>query len=566
MTVSQLWCGLAASLLVLDCHGSASITATATDASRRPDSTIASPDGGRGDAQPAEAGDDASGSEYGADAQADADAGPSGPPPPFGPSSVLIGHLHPTRDGAFVAPQLTKAAASAMKLAAGFQATYDGQTYSQPLYVENLRAGQDAVFIATQTNEVAAFDATTGATLWSVTLGPIVKPSTEPCHQSAAQPYGILSTPVIDEGSRSLFTEAFIATGDGGLVPKHLVYALSIDTGAVRPGWPVDIAAVVTGFNSSVQHERGAPLIVGGVLYLPFSGIGYDCEPPDYRGRVVGISIVDPTQVSAWTTTANRGGVWGAITSDGTSLFFATGNTGPDASTWGGGEAVLRLGTNLVFAGDTTSYFAPSNWQALDQGDLDLGSSSLVLFDLPGAVPSTLAVAMGKAGTVHLVDRTNLGGIGTGDGAAGEGLYSGQVVQGSLAGNPATYVTAQGRYVVFNTPASASQCADGGGGNLIALKITATAPPTFSVAWCATSQGLGSPMVTTTDGQSNPIVWVTSAQKTNLLLGFDGDTGEQVFAGGGVTMSEILRWTSPIVAKGRMFVGATQALYAFDVP
>jgi FAD/FMN-containing dehydrogenase len=73
-------------------------------------------------------------------------------------------------------------------------------------------------------------------------------------------------------------------------------------------------------------------------------------------------------------------------------------------------------------------------------------------------------------------------------------------------------------------------------------------------------------MVTTTDGQSAPVVWVVSAQGTNQLLGFDGDTGAVVFDGGGTTMTQVLRWTSPIVAKGRFFVGATGQMYAFDAP
>ena len=269
----------------------------------------------------------------------------------------------------------------------------------------------------------------------------------------------------------------------------------------------------------------------------------------------------------SWATAGNRGGIWGALTSDGTSLFFATGNTGQpfstaDAGAWAGGEAVIRLGTDLKFAGDDTSYFTPSNWQKLDQLDMDLGSSSLVLFDLPGANPSALAVATAKGGTVHLVDRNNLGGVAKGNGHTGEGLYSELVVQAPINGNPATYETAKGRYVVLRADGDGLACRDAKG-DLIGLKIAATSPPTFSVAWCADSDGLGSPMVTTTDGKSNPIVWVASAQNTNLLMGFDGDTGERVFAGGGATMTEILRWTSPIVAKGRLFVAAQGQMYAF---
>jgi hypothetical protein len=77
---------------------------------------------------------------------------------------------------------------------------------------------------------------------------------------------------------------------------------------------------------------------------------------------------------------------------------------------------------------------------------------------------------------------------------------------------------------------------------------------------------MGSPIVTTTDGVSEPIVWVTSAQGANTLLGFDGDTGATIFDGGNVSMSQVLRWTSPIVVGKRVYVGATNALYAYELP
>jgi len=54
--------------------------------------------------------------------------------------------------------------------------------------------------------------------------------------------------------------------------------------------------------------------------------------------------------------------------------------------------------------------------------------------------------------------------------------------------------------------------------------------------------------------------------RTNLLLGFDADRVRASFDGGGVTMTTVLRWTSPIIAKGRFFVGATGKMYAFNAP
>jgi outer membrane protein assembly factor BamB len=503
-----------------------------------------------------------SGADAGKDAEKDAAAS-------LGPTAVLTGHMHPSRDGTVVDKAMTHKSAAALKLVPGFDATFEGAVFGQPLFVDGLQSGHDAVFVATDTNTVYALDAGTGRTLWHTTLGTPVSPSYLPCHQPIAQSYGIISTPVIDPGSRTLFTEAFVLGGDGGTTPRHLVYGLSIDDGSIRSGWPVDVVASVDGFFASSQHQRGSLLLLGGTLYLPFSSCGADCEPPPYHGWVVGISISDPTQVTSWHTAANRGGIWGALASDGTNIFFSTGNTyqlgdDPAPGVWGGGEAVFRLGPDLTFTGDTTAYFTPSNWRTLDESDVDLGSASVVLLDVPGAKPSSLVVAMGKQGTVYLEDTTNLGGLGQGDGETGEGLFSALVDMGGTFGNPATYVTTKGRYIVTHAVGNGLDCPNGTSGNLIALKVAATSPPTFSTAWCAVATGLGSPMVTTIDGQSDPIVWLTTSQGSNVLLGFDGDTGASVFTGGGVTMAQIIRWSNPIVAEGRLYVAATGKLYAFE--
>jgi hypothetical protein len=226
----------------------------------------------------------------------------------LGPASVLTGHMHATRDGATVDKAMTRKNAAALKLVAGFDANFDGADFGQPLYVDGADSGRDVLFVATNTNVVAALDASTGATLWSKTLGTPVTPAYLPCHQPISQPYGILSTPVIDPGSRTLFTEAFVLGGDAGTTPMHLVFGLSIDDASVRPGWPVDVTAAVNGFFAVSQHQRGSLLLLNGTLYLPFSSCGADCEPPVYHGWVVGISISNPKQVTSWHTTANRGG------------------------------------------------------------------------------------------------------------------------------------------------------------------------------------------------------------------------------------------------------------------
>src|SRR3989442_9493313 len=95
--------------------------------------------------------------------------------------------------------------------------------------------------------------------------------------------------------------------------------------------------------------------------------------------------------------------------------------------------------------------------------------------------------------------------------------------------------------------------------NIPSVRIDAGNPPTMTRAWCADLGNVGSPMVTTSDGLADPIVWAVTSEGDNRLRGFDGDTGKLVFAGGGMAdvMTPINRFQTPIAAKGRIYVAAS---------
>jgi hypothetical protein len=215
---------------------------------------------------------------------------------------------------------------------------------------------------------------------------------------------------------------------------------------------------------------------------------------------------------------------------------------------------VYRLGTNLATTQATADYFAPTGWKQLDSGDTDLGGSGAVLFDVPGATPSELVMALGKDGNAYLFNRNNLGGIGT-------ALATKQVSNSAIINAEAAYRTSQGSYVVFR--GSGAGCPPGTSGPLVAVKIAAANPPTLSVAWCAGSGGAGSPMVTTTDGTADAVVWWIAAGGDDKIHGFDGDTGAIVFDGGSDVLSNVARFSTPIAAKGRLFAATASSVVAF---
>ncbi len=474
-------------------------------------------------------------------------------------ASVLQYHRSRTRDGLFVDAAFTRAAAGTVLLDTAFNAPVTGQMYAQPLYVAQ-PGGTDLVISATNRNEVTAFAARTGAIVWRRTAADIQNPvprTSMPCGN--IDPVGIIGTPIVDAASRTVFFDA-MTTPDGGTTKKHLIYGLSIDDGSLRPAWPIDVGATAsfngTTFNAPDQNQRGALSLVGGVLYVPYGGHFGDCG--NYHGWLVGVPILNPSPsaVMAWATAAGGGAIWApnGTSSDGASIFAATGNTF-GVTTWGGGESVLRFSQGPAFSGLDTDRFTAFDWQVLDQFDVDMGSSGPLLVDLPG---NQLAVQMGKNGKVYLLDRNNLGGV-------SNGLFSQKVSSGLIMNGPAAVHDAAGTTVSLSMRFGFTMgCA--GDRNLAALRVYPGSPPAFGLAWCGTVPGDGpSPIVTTTDGSSNAIVWVVGTQGDNRLHGYDADTGAVLYAGGGPAdqMGVVQHFNTPLVARGWLYVGGDGKVYGF---
>lgn len=469
---------------------------------------------------------------------------------------VLEYHNSPRRDGVYVDATLTKTSAATFHIDPTFKAQFHGAVYAQLLYVAGGANGKDIIIVASEANDVAALDAGTGKAVWIRNLGVPVPLRQLPCGN--INPLGITGTPVIDMDSRTIFLDA-MTTPDGGTTKKHLVFSLSLKDGSTLRGWPVDVSARVsfgnTVFNSSLQNQRGALAFVKGAVYVPYGGHYGDCG--HYRGWLVGIPAANPTAPKAWATGAIGGGSWapGGVASENGSLFITTGNTFGTIG-WAGGEALLRFSTGPVFSGKPADYFTPSNWRLLDVGDTDLGGTGPIILDLPGSTPSKLLVGLGKDGKIYLIDRSNLGGV-------GKQIAVAKVATNAIIGGAAAYSTARGTYVVFK--GNGSHCPAGQSGDLTAIRIVPGSPPTVQTAWCAKQNGKGSPMVTTTDGHAEAIVWSVGAEGDNRLHGFDGETGQIVYAGGGPgdVIGSVRRYQTPILAGGRIFIAADNTVKAF---
>jgi len=467
-------------------------------------------------------------------------------------ANVITYHNSNLRHGAYIVHNLTLAAAANVHRDTNFNATVSGNIHAQPLFWKPQGSNSGYVIVATENNAVYALNDATGAVVWQQQLPASVPKDAMPCGN--IDPAGITGTPVIDPSAGVLYLDALITTDNG---PRHMLYALSLADGSVLPNWPLDVQAAVTGqggtFSSDVQGERSALLFFNDKLYVNYAGRAGDCG--NYRGTVIEVNTAPPAIAANWQTRQRGGGIWaqGGIAGDGVSLFVTTGNTF-HASGWSDGEAIIRLRAGLAHSTKTRDYYTPANWEALDGTDKDLGSTE--------ALPITVAadggtrvgrlIAFGKDGVAYLVDRRKLGGVG------GE-IATLPVASVPIRTAPAVYQTSSQTMVAFTS--------GGGGGcsgkNITMLNVAASGANPLSVAWCANFNGAGAPIITTSDGSADAIVWAVGAEGDKLLHGYNAQTGQSVFTDTGPAMNGLHRFQTIIATQSRFYVAADNTVYAF---
>jgi hypothetical protein len=475
---------------------------------------------------------------------------------------VLLFHKHMNRDGFFVDPALTKASAATVHNDTSFDGTVDGNVYTTPLYADPGLCGKGLVYIATQNDKVYALDETTGMPAWTpVTVGATAQNgSGAGCGDIA--PLGITGTPAIDAATKTLVVDAVIAN-NGGTIGSHTVFGIDACNGGT-PKWSVDLSQVKDAmgrtFDPVPQNQRSAALIVGSTAYFAFGGHIGDCG--GYNGWVMAVPLDgNVANARGWRTDSDQSGIWGpgGPSSDGQSIFVTTGNIhdGTFGQAWADSESLLRLGLDLSFTKTAPDYFAPANWDSLDRNDTDMSGSGALVIDAPSMTPSALVMALGKDGNLYLLDRSNLGGIGA--------TIVGQshVSNGELSSAGAFATIGGSTYVVTrpNGTESGAGCTTGSG-DLVGVKLDMTAPNKMATIWCANSGGNSSPVITSSDGTNDALVWVAGAEGDGQLHAFDLLTGMSVFAGGSVANMRHLS-SSLMVANGRIYAAGDGQVFAF---
>jgi outer membrane protein assembly factor BamB len=292
----------------------------------------------------------------------------------------------------------TGAAASVAAVNTGHRAwtspVLDGQLYGEPL------AASGFVFVATEADTVYALSATTGAVVWSKTVGAPVPAGSLPCGNIAPK-VGITGTPVVDSARGELFVVADEMTGGRAV---HMLVGLDTSTGAIELTDRVD----PSGSDPLALLQRTGLALDGGRVVFGFGGNYGDCST--YRGWVVSVSE-DGGAPADFAVDAgpgqHEGAIWmggGAPAVDASGHIWVSSGNGSVTSSAGpydDSDAVLELSPSLQLL----QFFAPTTWASDNAKDQDLSMEPVLL-------PDGQVVVAGKSRHVYLLDGARLGGIG----------------------------------------------------------------------------------------------------------------------------------------------------------
>jgi hypothetical protein len=525
------------------------------------------------------------------------------PPPNPSALNVLTYHNDNTRQGANT-NEVLLTLANVNVTNFGRLITYptDGYIYTQPLYVAGLaipgQGAHNAVFVATEHNSVYAFDAdsnagTNGGLLWQTNLGTSALSSNHEFgdrynggqYTDIVPEVGITGTPAIDLNSGTLYVDVRTRVVGTSVKYYHSIHALNITNGSEQPYSPVIVSNSVPGkgrdnvggviyFNPLQENQRPGMTLAGGMLYVAYGSFA-DTDP--YHGWIIGFNATNleaspgyvfnttpNATVAVFGANAAEGALWmggnGLLVDANTNLYFETANGSFSANTGGGdySDSFVRLSTTNGLK--VADYFTPYDQLSLAEADEDLGSGGPIL--LPDSVGSAahphLIVGAGKEGTIHLVDRDNMGHY--------NAANDNQIVQevpyaiGSAYSTPAYFnhqIYYQGQYDVTR-------------GFLI--NNGAIVPTPVSEANTAFSALGGTPSVSA-NGTNNGIVWTIQSDAfassgpavlhaynaTNLALELYNSSQNPARdnPGGAIQM------TTPTVVNGKVFIGAQYALSIF---
>jgi cytochrome c5 len=253
-----------------------------------------------------------------------------------------------------------------------------------PLLVRGVKTAagvKNLVIVAATSDHLFALNAETGDLVWQADF---------PGKQSRPEgewlcPTGLNATPVID----AAHARVFLISSDG------LLYTFTLSDG--KPAMPP--AQFVPSFSKMWSLNY-----VGGVLYASLS---QDCNHAKS-----GVVALDPDQpgkpvVQFFSAVKGGAGVWGrggvSAGFDGF-IYASTGDAPFDLAANEFGDTVLKLAPRTL---QLAGYYTPATWDYLMRRDLDMGTTTPVVFRWHDRV---LTAVGGKEGAIYVTDTTQMSG------------------------------------------------------------------------------------------------------------------------------------------------------------
>lgn len=316
----------------------------------------------------------------------------------------------------------------------------DPRIEAQPLYVPQLKmtdGSHDVVIVCTMANNVYAFDANSGAELWKTNLGTPISPKitgktifglneTEIDSWGINSRWGILSTPVIDIDTKTLYVVDWTSSDGQRKNAQHKLNALNITNGQ-----PLHLPLVIQAsqgpnvtFNSAQQKQRSALLLtplrqsagthIKKTLFMACGMTGETTK--GNHGWIIAFDVDSFRQTAAWTSTPKSlaGGIWqagqGPASDEQGNLYVMTSNGG-----WNGTTDFSESFVRLHYSNGRltlTDWFTPFRddqrpkqaANGYDFTDQDLGAAGPILPE-----NSNLLVGAGKDGVLYIFNRNDLG-------------------------------------------------------------------------------------------------------------------------------------------------------------
>ncbi len=424
-------------------------------------------------------------------------------------------------------------------------------TDGSPAYLSNVTTPlgvRDLIFLTSTAGDIAAVDADTAAVIWanqSYGAGgcSINNVGGAPCYTT--------SSPAIDPNRQFVYSY-----GLDGAVHK---FAVGDGTETLTSGWPE--TTTLKGYDEKGSSALSVATARSGVSYLYVSHAGYPGDAGDYQGHVTTVNLNDGSQKVYNSLCSNQAvhfadsrlgqkpdcpevqsGVWSrpGVVYDPASdrIYVSTGNGtfNPNAFDWG--DTVLALNPDGTGAGGAPlDSYTPSDYQSLQNADLDIGSTAVAILPPSAGKYRHLAVQGGKDGILRLINLDNLSGQGHAGHSGGEVLWIPVPMGGEILTQPA----------VWTNPSDGSSwifVANDSGIAGLQLSIDGSGNPSLRPSW--TQPGGTSPIV------ANGVLFYA---RSGLITALNPTDGTPLWSDNRIGS---IHWASPIVANGVLYLADQQ--------